>query len=61
MDSILKEISDHINTNKEESCRPISSNIHNHWIEINVKNDCVCMDDKFAIPNSKEDAYIEAI
>ena len=34
---------------------------HSLWEDLHVKNGCVCIDDRIAIPNSIKDAYVEAI
>ena len=65
MSSILKEILDYvktdIKTDKVKRCRQSLLFIHSDLIDLYVKNDCICVDDKIAIPSSIEEAYIEAI
>ena len=61
MDGILKEIRDCVLTDNEDRCRQISPYIHSFWKELHVKNGCVCIDDRIAIPNSIKDVYMEAI
>ena len=60
-DAILNEIKDCILTENENRCRQISPYIHSFWKDLHVKNGCVCIDDRIAIPNSVKDAYVEAI
>ena len=60
-DAILKEIRDCVLTENEERCRQISPYIHSFWKDLHVKNECVCIDDLIAIPNSIKDAYKESI
>ena len=60
-DAILKEIKDCVLTENEDRCRQISPYIHRFWKDLHVKNGCVCIDDRIAIPNSIKEAYVEAI
>ena len=60
-DAILNEIRDCILTENEDRCKQISPYIHTFWKDMNVKNECLCMDDRIAIPNSIKEAYMEAI
>ena len=60
-DAILKEIKDCVLTKNEDRCKQISPYIHSFWKDSHVKNGCVCIDDRIAIPNSIKDAYVEAI
>ena len=48
-------------TEYEDRYKQISLYIHNFWKDLHVKNGCVCIDDRIAIPNSIKDAYVEAI
>ena len=57
----LKEIRDCILTENEDRCKQISPYIHILWTDMHVKNGCVCIDDKIAIPQSIKEAYVEAI
>ena len=60
-DAILKEIQFWVLTDNEDSCRQVNPYIHSFWKDLHVKNGCVCIDDRIAIPNSIKDAYVEAI
>ena len=40
--------------------QPNQPYIHNHWKDLHVKNGCVCVVDKIAIPNVFKDAQNEA-
>ena len=60
-DAILKEIRDCFFTENEDRCIQISTYIHRFWKDLHVKKGCVCIDDCIAIPNSINDAYVEAI
>ena len=60
-DAILKEIRDCILTENEDRCKQISPFIHSFWKDLHVKNGCVCIDDRIALPHAIKDAYVEAI
>ena len=60
-DAIAKEVRDCVNNGNEDRCRQISPYIHSYWKDLNMKNGCVCVNDRIAIPNSIKDAYVEAI
>ena len=60
-DAIPKEIKDRVLMKNEDRCKQISPYIHSFWKDSHVKNGCVCIDDRIAIPNSIKDAYVEAI
>ena len=60
-DAILKEIRDYILTENEDRCKQILPYIYSFWKDLRVKNGCVCIDERIAIPNSIKDAYLEAI
>ena len=60
-DAIFKEIRDCILTENEDRCKQISPYIHTFWKDMHVKNGCVCIDDRIAIPHSIKEAYAEAI
>ena len=60
-DAILKATRDCVLPENEDRCKQISPYIHSFWKELHVKNGCVCIDDRIAIPNSIKDAYVEAI
>ena len=60
-DAILKEIRDCILTENEDRFKQISPYIHSFWKELLVKNGCVCVDDRIAVPQAIKDAYVEAI
>ena len=60
-DAILKEIRDCILTDNEDRCRQISPYIHSFWKDLHVKNGCVCIDDRIALPHAIKDAYVDAI
>ena len=59
--AILKEIRDCIFTDNEDRCKQISPYIHSFWKELHVKNGCVCIDDRIALPHAIKDAYVDAI
>ena len=60
-DAILKEIRNCILTDNEDRCKQISTYIHSFWKDLHVKNGCVCIDDKIALPHAIKDAYVDAI
>ena len=60
-DAIHKDVQDCLNTGNENCCRQISSYIHSYWKDLHVKNGCVCVDNRIAIPNSIKYAYVEAV
>ena len=60
-DAILKEIRDCILTENEVRCKQILPYIHTFWKDMHVKNGCVCIDDRIAIPHSIKEAYVEEI
>ena len=60
-DAILKEIRDCILTDNEDRCKQISPYIHSFWKDLHVKNGCVCIDDRIALPHAIKDAYVDAI
>ena len=60
-DAILKEIRDCILTDNEDRCKQISPYIHSFWKDLHVKNGCICIDDRIALPHAIKDAYIDAI
>ena len=60
-DAILKEIRDCILTENEDRCKQISPYINSFWKDFHVKNGCVCIDDRIALPHAIKDAYVEAI
>ena len=60
-DAILKEIRDCILTDNEDRCRQISPYIHSFRKDLHVKNGCVCIDDRIALPHAIKDAYVDAI
>ena len=60
-DAILKEIQDCILTENEGCCKQISPYIHSFWKDLHVKNGCVCVDDRIALPLAIKDAYVGPI
>ena len=60
-DAILKEIRDCILTENEDRCKQISPYIHSFWKDLHVRNGCVCIDDRIALPHAIKDAYVDAI
>ena len=50
-DAILKEIKGCILTENEDRCKQISTYIHTLWKDMHVKNGCVCIDNRIAIPH----------
>ena len=60
-DAILKEIRDCILTDNEDRCKQISPYIHYFWKDLHVKNGCVCIDDRIALPHAIKDACVDAI
>ena len=60
-DAILKEIGDCIITENEDRCKQISLYIHSFWKDLHVKNGCVCIDDRIALPHAIKDANVDAI
>ena len=60
-DAILEEIRDCILTENEDRCKQISPHIHSFWKDLHVKNGCVRIDDRIALPHAIKDAYVDAI
>ena len=60
-DVILKEIRDCILTENEDRCKQISTYIQSFWKYLHVKNACVCIGDRIALPHAIKDAYLDAI
>ena len=60
-DAILMEVRDCFLTEKEDRFKQISPYIHSFWKDLHVKNGCVCIDDRIALPHAFKDAYVEAI
>ena len=60
-DAILKEIRDCILTENEDRCKQISQYIHSFWKGLHVKDGCVFIDDRIALPHAIKDAYVEVI
>ena len=60
-DAILKEVRDCILPENEDRCKQISPYIHSFWKDLHVKNGCVCIDDRIALPDAIKDASVEAI
>ena len=60
-DAILKEIRDCILTENEDRCKQISPYIYSFWKDLHVRNGCVCIDDRIALPHAIKDAYVDAI
>ena len=59
--AILKEIWGCVLKDNEDRCRQISPYIHSFLEDLHVKNGCVCIEVRIAIPKSIKDAYVEAI
>ena len=60
-DAILKEIRDCNLTENEDRCKQISPYLHSFWKDLHVRNGCVCIDDRIALPHAIKDAYVDAI
>ena len=60
-DAISKEIRDCILTDNEDRCKQISPYIHSFWKDLHVKNGCVCIEDRIALPHAIKAAYVDAI
>ena len=60
-DAILKEIRDCILTENEDRCKQISPYIPSFWKDLHVKNGCVSIDYRIALPHAIKDAYVDAI
>ena len=60
-DAILKEIRDCILTENEDRCKQISPCIHSFSKDLHVRNGCVCIDDRIALPRAIKDPYVDAI
>ena len=59
-DAILKEVRNFVITENEDRCRQISPFMNSFWKDLPVKNGCVHVDDRIAIPNSIKDAYVDS-
>ena len=55
-DAILKEIRDCILTENEDRCKQILPYIHSFWKDLHVKNGCVSIDERIALPHAIKDA-----
>ena len=60
-DAILKEIQDCILTENKDRCKQISPYKHSLCKDLHVKNGCVCIDDKIALPHAIKDAFVDAV
>ena len=60
-EAILKEIRVCVLTDNEDRCRQISPYIHSFWKDLHVKNSCVCVDDRIAIPNSIKETWKQSM
>ena len=59
--AILQEVGDCVLTDNEDRCGQISPYRHSFGKDLHVKNGCVCIDDRIAIPISIMDAFVEAM
>ena len=58
-DTVLREVSDCIRLNYEQRCRAISEQMDAHWRNLSIKNGCIFIDNKVAIPNAIREAVID--
>ena len=60
-DAILKEVRDCVLRDDAERLQEISPYLHSYWRDLSVKNGCVCLDERIAIPKAIKDAVLEDI
>ena len=60
-DAVLKEVRDCILTNNESRLKALNPYIHSHWRDLHVRSECMCIDEKVAIPNVLREALAEDI
>ena len=60
-DAILKEVRDCVIRNDADRLQEISPYLFAYWRDLSVKNGCVCLDERIAIPKSIKDAVLEDI
>ena len=60
-DAILKEVRDCVIRNDPDRLQEISPYLFSYWRDLSVKHDCVCLDERIAIPKSIKDAVLEDI
>ena len=58
-ETVIREVRDCIGLNDEQRCSALSKQIHAHWQNLNIKNGCIFIDNKVAIPNTIKKAVID--
>ena len=60
-DAILKEVRDSVIRDDPDRLREISPYLFSYWRDLSVKHDCVCLDERIAIPKAIKNAVLEDI
>ena len=60
-DIILTDVRDCVIRKVEERLKDIRPYIHSYWRDMSVKNGCLCIDERIAIPKAIKDAVLEDI
>ena len=60
-DSVQRAIRDCITQGEELRCKAVSRQIHTHWKQLNVNDECIRLDNRLTIPNAMKDAVIEVL
>ena len=58
---VLKEVRDCILTNNESRLKALNPYMPSYWRDLHVLFDCVCIDEKVALPNVLREALIDGI
>ena len=59
--AVLKEVRDCIITNNGSRLKAINPIIHSYWRDLHVRSECVCIDERVAIPYVLREALIDDI
>ena len=60
-DAVLKQIRDCVIQEDEARCKEVSPYVHSFRKDLHVKSGCMCVNERFAIPNSTKEAVLESI
>ena len=60
-DAVLKEVRDCILQNDAQRCKEVNHYLHSYWRNLHVRSECVCVDERVAIPQSIQDAVLESL
>ena len=60
-DAVLKEVRDCILQNDPQRCKEVNPYLFSYWRDLHVNSDCVCVDERVAVPHSIQDAVLESL